>query len=234
MKEIPGKQRTIKSFVRREGRLTKSQQHALDHYWKKYGIDYKPEMLDFIGVFNRRAPLIMDIGVGTGDTTLNHAKLHPENNYLAIDVHRPGIGHLLNQIELDQLSNVKIINYDVMNVLQDQLSDHSISQIFIFFPDPWPKKRHHKRRLINQPLIDLIINKLTRHGRLHIATDWSDYAEHINKICHPESGLINLTGRNLFAPRPEWRVNTRYESRGLNLKHNVWDFCFGLNQKTKS
>lgn len=220
--------------MRREGRLTKAQRQALDLYWHKHGIEFSPVLLDLNRVFNRRAPLIMDIGVGIGETTFNHAKLHPENNYLAVEVHRPGIGHLLSQIELNQISNVKIINFDVLNVLQDQIPDHSISQIFIFFPDPWPKKKHHKRRLINEPFIDLIKQKLGWHGRLHIATDWSAYAEHINKVCDKESGLINLAGNNLFSPRPNWRINTRYESRGLRLNHKVWDFCFGLNQIIKS
>lgn len=215
--------------MRREGRLTKSQQLALSQYWKKHGIDYTPELLDLTGVFSRRAPLIMDVGVGTGDTTLNHAKLHPENNYLAIEVHRPGIGHLLNQIEQNKVSNLKIINHDVINVLQDQIPDHSITQIFIFFPDPWPKKRHHKRRLINETLLNLVKEKLTRHGRLHIATDWSEYADHISEICNKDPGLTNLAGIKALAPRPGWRINTRYEARGMRLNHNVWDFCFGIN-----
>ena len=234
MNNVANKPRTIKSFVRREGRLTKSQRHALEFFWKKHGIDYSPELLDLEKTFHRRAPLIMDIGVGTGDTTLNHAWLHPENDYLAIDVHRPGIGHLLNRLEINEIKNVKIINHDVIQVLKDQIPDHSISQIFIFFPDPWPKKRHHKRRLINESLLGLIKQKLTWHGRLHIATDWSDYAEHISAICNDDPGFINLSGRNNFAPRPDWRVNTRYETRGRKLNHDVRDFCFGLVQNIKS
>ncbi len=234
MKDIPNTTRTIKSYVRREGRLTKSQRHALEYYWQKYGIDYKPEFLVFEKEFNRRAPIVLDIGVGRGDSTLNHALLHPENNYIAVDVHRPGIGHLLNQLENHYINNVKLINHDVMQILQDQIPDHSLSQIFIFFPDPWPKKRHHKRRLINEPLIKLIKQKLTWNGRIHIATDWSDYAWHIAEICNGDNDLINLAGKNSFAPRPVWRPDTRYEERGKKLKHDVWNFCFGLSQKINS
>ena len=234
MNDIPHQPRTIKSFVRREGRLTKSQRHALEHFWHKYGIDYSPEKLDLEKIFGRRAPTVVDIGVGTGDTTLKHALLHPENNYLAIDVHRPGIGHLLNQLELNNIKNIKVVNHDVIQVLDEQISDHTLSQIFIFFPDPWPKKRHHKRRLINKSMLNLIKNKLAWNGRLHIATDWSDYAEHISELCKNDPDLNNLSGKDHFAPRPAWRTNTRYEARGERLSHRVYDFCFGLTQNIKS
>jgi len=230
LNDFTDQSRIIRSFVRREGRLTKSQLYALDNYWNKHGIEFCPKFINFDTLFKRRAPVIMDIGVGIGDTTISHAQTHPENNYLAIEVHRPGIGQLLNRIELNNLVNIKIINYDVVNVLQEQIPSHSISQIFIFFPDPWPKKRHHKRRLINSQLLELIKICLTKHGRLHIATDWKDYAEHIQQLCNSDLELINLADNNHSAPRPNWRTNTRYESRGLRLEHNVWDFCYGLTK----
>jgi len=228
LKENQARHSAIRSYVIRDSRLTKAQQHALDNYWKDYGVEFNSRLLDFETLFKRRAPIIMDIGVGTGDTTINHAQSHSENNYLAIDVHRPGIGQLLNRIELNQLTNIKVINHDVVNILQEQIPDHCLSQIFIFFPDPWPKKRHHKRRLINNELLKLIKKKITRNGRLHIATDWENYAEHIQQLCNADSELLNLTGNNQSAPRPDWRTKTRYESRGLRLEHNVWDFCYAL------
>ena len=232
MKEEPTKQKTIRSYVRREGRLTNAQQYALDIYWEKHGVNFNADTLDLQSLYKRRAPLILDIGVGTGDSTLNHAQKHPENNYLAIEVHRPGVGQLLNNIESNNLTNIKISNNDVIDVLQNQIPDRSISQIFIFFADPWPKTKHQKRRLINKQLIELIKRKIAIHGRLHIATDWQDYAKHIQKLCHSDPTLINLSGNKLFSsPRPNWRIRTRYEARGLRLKHNVWDFCYGFNLK---
>jgi tRNA (guanine-N7-)-methyltransferase len=228
LKENPAKNRTIRSYVKRDGRLTKSQLFALDNYWYKHGVESCPELINFDKLFKRRAPVVMDIGVGTGDTTISHAQSHPDNNYLAIEVHRPGVGQLLNRIELNNLTNIKVIDYDVVSVLQNQVPFHSISQIFIFFPDPWPKKRHHKRRLINSELLELIKKSLTKHGRLHIATDWEDYAEHIQQLCNSDPELINLAGNNHTVPRPGWRTKTRYETRGLRLEHNVWDFCYGL------
>ncbi len=228
---IPAKQNSIRSYVKREGRLTKSQQYALDNYWAQHGVDFSLELIDPDILFGRRAPLILDIGVGTGDTTLNHAETHPENNYLAIEVHRPGIGQLLNNIQSHNLTNIKISNQDVVTVLKNQIPDHAISQIFIFFPDPWPKTRHHKRRLINKRLMDLIKRKIVAHGRIHIATDWQDYADHITTLCLADPELINLSGNKAqYAPRPNWRIHTRYELRGLRLAHKVWDFCYGFNK----
>ncbi|HIF51631.1 MAG TPA: tRNA (guanosine(46)-N7)-methyltransferase TrmB [Thiotrichaceae bacterium] len=233
LNQLPFKQRTIRSFVKRDSRLTKSQLYALENYWALHGIDYDTSELNIEKLFSRKAPLILDIGVGTGDTTLHHAMAHPENNYLAIEVHRPGIGHLLNQIETHKLSNIKIINHDVIDVLNNQIPNNSISQIFIFFPDPWPKKKHHKRRLINTSLITLLINSMTQHGRLHIATDWEDYALHIQDAFTENDGLMNLAGKKQSSPRPNWRIKTRFELRGLRLEHQVWDFCYALNNIPK-
>ena len=147
---------------------------------------------------------------------------------MAVEVHRPGIGKLLNKIEKDRLTNIKIFRHDVIDILREQIPDRSLTQIFIFFPDPWQKKRHHKRRLINEELIKLIKKKLVMHGRLHIATDWKDYANHIRELGNTDLGLINLAGNNNFSPRPLWRTETRYELRGKILDHEVWDLCYGL------
>ena len=228
------KNRTIRSFVKRDSRLTKAQQLALDNYWDKHGIDFNNELIDLYSLFKRPAPIVMDIGVGTGDTTFHHAETHMENNYLAIEVHKPGIGRLLNAIESKKLNNIKIINHDVIEVLENQIPEQCLSQIFIFFPDPWPKKKHHKRRLINKHLLELLKKKLTLNGRLHIATDWENYAEHIQELCNQDDELLSLNSSDKSAPRPDWRVQTRYETRGLRLEHKVWDFCFALNSTTRT
>ena len=228
MKDGLAVKKSIKSYVKREGRLTKSQLYGLDNYWIKYGIEYSPKKINFEEIFESYRPLILDIGFGSGESTINHAISHPENNYLAVEVHRPGIGRLLNKIEENTLTNIKIIKHDVIDILQEQIPDYSLTQIFIFFPDPWPKKRHHKRRLINKELIKLIKKKLVMHGRLHIATDWEDYANYIMEIGNADSELINLAGYNNYSTRPEWRTETRFEHRGKKLEHNVWDLCYGL------
>ena len=228
MKDGLAVKKSIKSYVKRERRLTKSQLYGLDNYWIKYGIEFSPKIINFEEIFESYKPLILDIGFGSGESTINHAISHPENNYLAVEVHRPGIGRLLNKIEENTLTNIKIIRYDVIDILQEQIPDYSLTQIFIFFPDPWPKKRHHKRRLINTQLIKLIKKKLVMHGRLHIATDWEDYANNIMEIGNADSELINLAGYNNYSPRPEWRTETRFEHRGKKLEHNVWDLCYGL------
>ena len=218
----------IKSYVKREGRLTKSQLYGLENYWAKHGIDYNAKIINLEKVFKRYGPIILDIGVGAGESTINQAISHPENNYLAVEVHRPGIGRLLNKIEEYALTNIKIIKHDVTEVLKEQIPNRSLTQIFIFFPDPWPKKRHHKRRLINKELIRLVKKKLVMHGRLHIATDWEDYANHIREVGNNDPSLINLASCNNFSPRPLWRTETRYEFRGKKLDHEVWDLCYGL------
>ncbi len=218
----------IKSYVKREGRLTKSQLYGLENYWAKHGIDYNAKIINLEKVFKRYGPIILDIGVGAGESTINHAISHPENNYLAVEVHRPGIGRLLNKIEEYALTNIKIMKHDVTEVLKEQIPNRSLTQIFIFFPDPWPKKRHHKRRLINKELIRLVKKKLVMHGRLHIATDWEDYANHIREVGNNDPSLINLASCNNFSPRPLWRTETRYEFRGKKLDHEVWDLCYGL------
>ena len=228
------KNRTIRSFVKRDSRLTKAQQLALDNYWDKHGIDFNNELIDLYSLFKRPAPIVMDIGVGTGDTTFHHAETHPENNYLAIEVHKPGIGRLLNAIESKKLNNIKIINHDVIEVLENQTPEQSLSQVFIFFPDPWPKKKHHKRRLINKHLLELLKKKLTLNGRLHIATDWANYAEHIHELCNQDDELLSLNSSDKTVPRPDWRIQTRYEMRGLRLEHTVWDFCYALNSTSRT
>ena len=212
----------IRSYVKREGRLTKSQLHGLNNYWIKYGLEYNPKIINFEKIFKRHGPIILDIGVGAGESTINHAKLHPENNYLAVEVHRPGIGQLLNKIESAALKNIKIIKYDVMDILNKQIPNRSLSQVFIFFPDPWPKKRHHKRRLLGPGFLDLIAGKLKPGGLVHIATDWVPYAEAVELLFASRSDFE-------LAETPQ-RPETKFERRGRSLGHEVLDLVYRLDQ----
>ena len=210
----------------RQGRLTKGQSQALEQYWSQYGIDFTAKKLDLDHVFNRSAPRILDIGSGMGDSTLQLAEAHPENDYLAVEVHRPGVGALIRQAALKNIHNIRIINHDVMDVLRHQLLMTCLDEVYIFFPDPWPKKRHHKRRLINPPLLELLLPTLKPHGRLFIATDWAELAEHVLNICDNTPGLYNLAGKGNATPRPAWRPLTKFEQRGKRLEHPVWDFAY--------
>ena len=222
-------ERKVRSYVLRQGRLTSGQASALKNHWASYGIDYNQEGLDLDLEFKKRRPVSLDIGVGSGDTTLHMAKHHPENNYLAIEVHQPGVGSLIRRAQEAGLENIRVICHDVIEVLEYQLADNSLDQVCIFFPDPWPKKRHHKRRLVNERFLDLLIPKLRANARLHFASDWLDLAEHVLGVCEQHSGLSNLAGKGSYSPRPHWRPLTRFERRGAGLNHQVYDLCYALS-----
>lgn len=221
-------QRRIRSYVLRQGRLTSGQAYALEHFWSHYGIEFSPTALDLNQLFGRPAPKILDIGVGMGDTSIALAAAHPENDYLAVEVHKPGLGSLLRQARDANINNIRVICNDVLEVLMYQISDRCLDHVYIFFPDPWPKKRHHKRRLINPDFLSLLLPKLKAHGRIFIATDWQELAEHVLAVCDHQQGLINLAGRGNAAPRPRWRPLTKFERRGKKLQHSVWDFVYAL------
>ncbi len=219
----------IRSFVLRDGRMTSTQKNALETSWPRHGIDFSKAPLDLNKIFGRHAPKILEIGTGMGGATAQIAKSHKENDYLAVEVHRPGVGSLMRQIEESNLSNVRLMSHDIIDILKYQLPENSIDCVYIFFPDPWPKKKHHKRRLINSSLLILIKSILKNHGRLFIATDWEDYAEHIIELIKHETDVINLSGNNQYAPRPRWRPMTKFEKRGLGKGHLVFDFALAFN-----
>lgn len=216
--------RPIRSFVRRAGRVSSAQQRALDALLPAYGIAYRPERLDLDQAFGRRAPRILEIGFGMGETTAHIAARHPELDFLGVEVHTPGIGSLLKQIAERGLSNVRIIPHDAVEVLKDMLSPGSLDGVHIFFPDPWPKKRHHKRRLIQPALVALLCETLKPGGYLHAATDWEPYAEHILAVLSAEPRLENTAQG--YAPKPGYRPTTKFETRGIRLGHGVWDIVF--------
>ena len=220
----PSSHPPIRSFVLRQGRVSNAQRRAVDTLSSIYGIAYAPGALDFAQLFGRRAPTILEIGFGMGETTALIAQAHPENNYLGIEVHTPGVGSLLKLIAEGELKNLRLIQHDAVEVLQHMIAPASLVGAHVFFPDPWPKKRHHKRRLIQSPFVALLASRLAPGAYLHAATDWQEYAEQILAVFAAEPALANTAPG--FAPRPDYRPLTKFESRGLKLGHGVWDIIF--------
>ena len=216
--------RPIRSFVLRQGRVSNAQQRAHAALLPKFGIPYAAHLIDLDQAFGRRAPKVLEIGFGMGETTATLAAQHPENDYLGIEVHTPGVGSLLKRIAELGLENVRIIQHDAVDVLRDMIAPSTFDAAHIFFPDPWPKKRHHKRRLIQPPLISLLCERMKPGAHIHVATDWQDYAEQILAVMSAEQRLVNTAPD--YAPRPGYRPQTKFETRGLKLGHGVWDIIF--------
>jgi tRNA (guanine-N7-)-methyltransferase len=215
--------RTVKSFVIRGGRSTAAQQRALEELWPRYGIDFDHTTLDLDAAFGRPAPRMIEIGFGAGEALLAFAQRHPETDCLGIEVHPPGVGRLLHNVDLLGLKNVRVSMHDAVEVLGRQLPASSIDLIHIFFPDPWPKKRHHKRRLIQTGFADLLARVLRAGGTLRLATDWEHYAHHMREVLDAHASFINNAGANGYVTRSEERALTRFEQRGHRLGHGVWD-----------
>ena len=216
--------RHIRSYVLRQGRVSPAQQRAVDTLLPRFGIPYAPKVLDLNQTFGRIAPKILEIGFGMGDSTATIALAHPENDYLVLEVHTPGVGNLLKLIDAQQISNIRIIQHDAVEVLRDMLADATLDGVHIFFPDPWHKARHNKRRLIQAPFIKQLMQKLKPGGYLHVATDWQDYAVQVLSVLSAEPLLENTAAG--YAPRPEYRPLTKFEQRGIRLGHDVWDLVF--------
>jgi tRNA (guanine-N7-)-methyltransferase len=214
----------IRSYVLRQGRVSVAQQRAHAGLLPKYGIAWRPQVLDFAQVFGRTAPVFLEIGFGMGETTAAIAAAHPQNDYLGIEVHTPGVGALLKLIGEQGLTNLRVVQHDAVEVLRDMIPAGSLAGIHIYFPDPWPKKRHHKRRLIQPPLVALLASRLAPGGYLHLATDWEEYAGQMLQVLAAEPLLRN--NAEGYAPRPDWRPQTKFEARGLRLGHGVWDVLF--------
>ena len=218
--------RSIRSFVTRSGRVTAAQQRALAALWPKYGVDFAARPLEPRTFFGRAAPCTLELGFGNGENLLTLAAAHPERDFLGIEVHRPGVGRLLLGLEAQALGNVRVICHDAVEVLEQQLAPESLAQILILFPDPWPKKRHHKRRLIQGPFAEVLASRLSRGGVLRLATDWQPYALQMLEVLSAVRGLENLAADRAFSDRPPERAPTRFERRGERLGHTVWDLCF--------
>ena len=218
--------RTIRSFVRREGRITPSQKQALEALWPSFGIDVDRNSINFEKEFGRQAPCIFEIGFGMGDSLVSMAQTHPENNYLGIDVHRPGLGNLLKKIEENKITNVRVLCGDAVEVLKNNIDNESLDAVYLFFPDPWPKKKHHKRRIVKSEFVQLIKEKLKTSGLFHMATDWENYAEHMVEVMLLAEGFVNKGNEQGFIERPDYRPLTKFENRGIKLGHGVWDIVF--------
>ena len=217
----------VKSFVIRAGRMTAAQTKALEELAPKYMVDVSAlEKLDTAKIFQREAPLVVEIGFGMGKSFVEMAAKDPLRNYLGIEVHPPGVGAAMLLIEEQQLSNVRVIKYDAFEVLTKCLGPESIDILQIFFPDPWPKARHHKRRLINDDFLKLVTPLLKHGGHIRMATDWQEYAEQMLACLDAASGLVNTNPEGGYIPRPDWRPLTKFEQRGERLGHGVWDLVF--------
>lgn len=215
--------RPIRSFVLRQGRLTKGQEHALTNLWPIYGIEYDSNSPI---VFDQDRSVILEIGFGMGASLITMAKNEPNKNFIGIEVHKPGIGACLMAIEENKLSNLKIMCHDAVEVLENMIPNHSLDKVQIFFPDPWHKARHNKRRIIQPKFVELIWQKLKLGGVLHLATDWQNYAEHMLEVLNQAKGYTNLSTTGDYIPRPKERPITKFEKRGQNLGHGVWDLQF--------
>ncbi|MDW8324672.1 MAG: tRNA (guanosine(46)-N7)-methyltransferase TrmB [Burkholderiales bacterium] len=216
--------RPIRSYVLRAGRLGPGQARALTELGPRFLIPYRPEPLDLDAAFGRIAPKVLEIGFGMGETTARIAAEHPDTDYLGVEVHTPGVGALLKRIGELGLSNVRIVQYDAVEVLRHMLPPDSLDGVHVYFPDPWPKKRHHKRRLIQPDFVRLLASRMKPGAYLHLATDWEDYARQMLAVLSAEPMLTNTVEG--YAPRPAWRPLTKFEQRGLRLGHGVWDLLF--------
>ncbi len=218
--------RKIRSFVKREGRLTKGQAAALERSWPTMGLTHAQGQLDLVKVFGREAPTVLEIGFGMGKSLVAMAAAAPEKNFIGIEVHRPGVGACLLEAEEQGVTNLRVFEHDAVEILQDCIADESLSTIQVYFPDPWHKKRHHKRRLIQPEFLELIRPKLAVGGILHLATDWENYAEHMLEVLSNAPSWRNLSATGDYIPRPSERPLTKFEQRGERLGHGVWDLKF--------
>jgi len=218
--------RPIRSFVRRAGRLTPSQQRALDELWPEFGVDFEAKALDFRALFGRTANVVLEVGFGNGESLVQQAAEHPEQDYIGIEVHDPGIGHCLIAAREAQITNLKLISHDAIDVLEMQIPAGALQRINIYFPDPWPKKRHHKRRILQAPFLALCASRLAPGGALHIATDWQNYAEHIDEAFRRLDLFVCVERREHDGEQPLERPMTKFERRGLRKGHRIWDWKF--------
>ncbi|MGG6196308.1 tRNA (guanosine(46)-N7)-methyltransferase TrmB [Pantoea allii] len=218
--------RRIRSFVRRQGRLTKGQQLALDNYWPEMGVEYQPDPIDLPVLFGRDAPVTLEIGFGMGASLVTMAQNTPHQNFLGIEVHAPGVGACLASAKEAGVSNLRVMCHDAVEVLEKMIPDNSLRMVQLFFPDPWHKARHNKRRIVQVPFAELVMRKLKLGGVFHMATDWEAYAEHMLEVMSSIAGYQNLSEDSTYVPRPETRPLTKFEQRGQRLGHGVWDLMF--------
>lgn len=218
--------KTIRSYTQRSGRLTRAQRRAWNESWEEYGIRLGSSLIDFDQKFGNKAPAVFEIGFGMGDALLLSAEREPELNFVGVETYIAGVGHLLLEAQRSGIKNLKVINADAGVVLEKHIADASLQRVQIYFPDPWPKRRHHKRRLIQPEFIETVVSKLVIGGELHLATDWEHYAKHMMGVITDQPRLENMAGVGSFHPRPPERPLTKFEHRGQKLGHSVWDVIF--------
>ncbi|TXS93811.1 tRNA (guanosine(46)-N7)-methyltransferase TrmB [Parahaliea maris] len=226
-KETTGaRHRPIRSYVLRTGRMTDAQKRAFDAGWQRWGVDYSSEPVDPVGLFGRDARLVLEIGFGMGRSLATMAAADPEADFIGIEVHTPGVGRLLHTVEEEGIDNIRVWCHDAVEVLEHCIAPGTLDTVQIFFPDPWHKKRHHKRRLIQPAFVELLVSRLAPGGVLHLATDWENYAEQMMEVLSANGSLENMAGPGEYSPRPEHRPLTKFEQRGERLGHGVWDLLF--------
>ncbi|MCU7796666.1 MAG: tRNA (guanosine(46)-N7)-methyltransferase TrmB [Candidatus Thiodiazotropha sp. (ex Myrtea spinifera)] len=218
--------RPIRSYVLRQGRVTEAQQRAFDTLWPRYGLTLDDKLLDFAAIYGNTNPVTLEIGFGNGETLAQLAQRHSEQNYLGVEVHSPGVGHLMIKLAEHESDNVRILQTDAMMLLRNHLPAASLERVLLYFPDPWPKKRHHKRRIVRPEFADLLHRTLKPGGVLHMATDWENYAHHMMEVLTAHQGFRNQAAAGQFSPRPASRPLTKFEQRGQRLGHGVWDLFF--------
>tara|TARA_Y100001935_G_C17265472_1_gene488920 strand:+ start:586 stop:1263 length:678 start_codon:yes stop_codon:yes gene_type:complete len=216
--------RTIKSYVLRQGRFTKSQKYALENHWAKFGINYNPQTLDFFNLFGNHNPVFIEIGFGNGEFLLNISENNPNRNFLGIEVYKPGVGRLLNNLSDKNLKNVKILNFDAIEVIKNMVNAQSLQGVYIMFPDPWHKKKHHKRRIIKDSLLKLLADKIVPGGLIFISTDWEDYAQQISEVINKNSFNFHLLKKSIHLENFKNLLSTKYERRGLHQGHRIKKF----------
>lgn len=218
--------RSVRSYVLRTGRITPSQKSAFEFHWPLYGLEISPGIIDPSKVFKRQAPLVLEIGFGMGESLLTMAQQEPDKNFIGIEVHTPGVGRLLNSIDEHDVQNLRIYRDDALGVLQQCFENQSIDRLQLYFPDPWPKKKHHKRRIVQAKFVELVSQKLKPGGIFHMATDWQAYAEHMLEVMELSKSFSNTAGPGNFSDRPDFRPTTKFEQRGARLGHGVWDLIY--------
>ncbi len=222
--------RRVRSFVLREGRLTAGQQRALEELWPRYGLEATAGVLDPRETFGRDAPLVLEIGYGMGESLIQMARAEPDKNFVGIEVHRPGVGALLLGIEHCGCENLRTWCDDAVPVLEQCIPEASLHRLQLYFPDPWPKKKHHKRRIVQPEFVERVRTRMEPGGVFHMATDWEDYAQHMLEVMEQAPGWKNLAGPGQFAPRPSWRPQTKFERRGEGKGHGVWDLLYSPDE----
>ena len=231
MQDRQPKKRTIRSFVRRTGRLTPSQARALQEDWPDYGLPFSVQVLDFHDIFGRLAPVVLEIGFGNGETLVQQSSVNPELDFIGIEVHEPGVGHCLLRARSVGITNLRLISHDAIDVLSSQIGGESLTRVNLYFPDPWPKKKHHKRRIVQHDFLAMVADRLVAGGTLNIATDWAPYAEHIDEFLSQSDRFDCAERREHDGSKPLDRPRTKFERRGLKKGHQIVDWCFTRSSK---